>query len=219
MSIDSPNQSTTAAEAPKQSPDYADVRNFLNHTSIGDGLNTNELDGIIADPSKAADAVVASFLKENFDDMRRLSSRGTNEIVSDDLNVYSELLKQAESNVDQGMSADAGLYSMHSRLENRAGLLLPTIGTMIGLGGGGPAGAFLSFAGMLATATAPPVVRKIAMGVGWLAGVAGGGYIGHSVGGIVDRGLKSDGHQQYFNDEAAPAMRRLLQKQYPTDKA
>lgn len=60
MSIDSPGQLALPAEsAQKQSPDFADVRNFLNHTSIGGGLSEGELDDIINNPAKAADEAVA----------------------------------------------------------------------------------------------------------------------------------------------------------------
>jgi hypothetical protein len=219
MSIDSPGQLALPAESSqKQSPDFADVRNFLNHTSIGGGLSEGELDDIINNPAKAADEAVASFLKENFADMRRLSSSGTNEIVSEDLNVYAELLKQAESNAGQGMPADYGLYDMHSRLENKAEFWLPAIGGMFGFSAGAVASPLFSVLGALATMKIGPLAHKI----GWLGGgaasVVTGTYIGASIGGDIDRGLNSASHQQYFNDEAGPAMKRLLQKEYPTDK-
>lgn len=219
MTFDSTGKTMTPSDKGQaQSPDSAAVYDFINHTRVGDGLSKNELDEIITDPSKAADATVASFLKENFDDMRRLSSKGTNEVVSEDLNVYAELLRQAESNVGQGMPVDSGLYSMHSKLENRAGFLLPAIGGIFGFSGGASASPIFAALGGAVTHRFGRPAQMIGWVGGGVASVLTGTYIGASVGGIIDRGLKGDSHQQYFIDEAAPAMKRLLQKQYPSDQ-
>ncbi len=49
-----------------------------------------------------------------------------------------------------------------------------------------------------------------------VAGWAGGAMLGANIGGMIDRGLQSNSVQSHFVDEAAPAMKRLFEKQHPS---
>ncbi len=182
-------------------------------------LSKTDLDNIIQESSQSGDdetSSVATFLKDNFNDFRSISAKGGDEIGSDDLTLYSEMMKQNEKNIADGNHPDAGLYAVHNNYENREGFLLPAIGTLGGIYGAdkllglvarNPVSLIATFKG-----GAPGVAI---LGLTHVAGWVGGGIIGANLGGMIDRSLQNGTVQAHFVDEAAPAMKRLLEKQNP----
>jgi hypothetical protein len=203
-------------------PSYADVDKFLADVSISWSLSKSDLDKIIQDawkPSDSNKSSVATFLRDNFDDICHLSANGGDKLSYQDLTLYSEILKHSKKNIAEGKPPESGLHDVYSSHENKEGGLLPGIGLIGGVYAGDKV-----FKTALA-ATLPATLRALKSNprTGFLALVGtqvaswlGGGYAGATVGGIVDRAIQDGPVQRHYIDEAAPAMKRLMEKQFPT---
>ncbi len=122
--------------APTLTFDYSGISKFIDAQKGDSSLSQADLDKIIQDSSNAGDnqnSSIASFIKDNYSDVRSISAKGGDEISSEDLTLYSEMLKQSEQNVAEGKAPEEGLSAIHNSHENQAGFILPALGTLGGI--------------------------------------------------------------------------------------
>ncbi len=224
MTFESSSISKSGTEGESAAPtltfDHAGISKFIDAQKDDSSFSQTDLDKIIQDSSQAGDnqsSSIATFLKDNYNDFRSISAKGGDEIGSDDLTLYSEMLKQSEQNVAEGKAPEEGLYAIHNSHENQAGFVLPAIGTLGGIYGADKVLGLVARNPLSVLASLKGgVPGMVGLGVAHVAGWAGGAMIGANIGGMIDRGLQSNSVQSHFVDEAAPAMKRLFEKQHPS---
>jgi hypothetical protein len=199
-------------------PTSASIEKFLSNEWISYGLSQDDLQKIAKSAEKGNDpqrAQVANYLRENFDDLRALSAHGDKRLTSEDLTLYSQMLKHSEKNVAGGKALDSGLQGVHYDHENQAGIMWKAGGILAGLVGShkvfdmvahNPA----TIASTLGHAFKHPVAY---LGIKTAARVGiniTGAYLGSQGGAMIDRGLQDGGVRKHFVDQAEPAMKRLF---------
>lgn len=199
-------------------PTSVDVDALLQTEWVGSGLLPEDLNEI----SKTAGAKgdirkqqTADFLFEHFDDVSKLSTSGGDKIANGDLEIYQKMLKANELSPDPNKPNIEAWRDAHFDHESK-GIVLPVIGAALGLNFGAgaysavmkdptvrtefrgliktnPRTALVAAAGGLAAALVGPLV----------AGAKGGEWLNKQVGGAATT--------RHFYDEAAPAMKRLME--------
>jgi len=210
----------SAAEASARPfrPSSASIDSFIENQSYYYGLEKKDLKDIAASAYKANNpelGQVATYLYEHFGDIATLSAHGGSRMNRDDLNLYSQMLKQSESNIAAGKPLDSGMQNVHYDHQNQAGSL-QGLGTLVGLYGGHKlynllANNPVSLYKTLAEGPLNPKVMAVRMGVR-LGSYAAGMIVGSEVGGMVSRGMQEGTIRKHYTDEAEPAMKRLFKE-------
>lgn len=214
------NPSSGVSEVVAQSvaPSYENVDKFLADVKFDSGLSKEDLDKVIqgtsADDNKS---IVATFVRDNFNDISQLSANGGDKLSRDDLSLYSEILKHSKKNIEAGKPAESGLHDVYFAHENKQGLALPALGMIGGVFGADALYKSIlmsepvfsaTFRSLLSNPRGTAYAVAGARVLSWLGGAIGGS----TVGGMVDRSMQHGPLQTHYLDEAAPAMKRLLQK-------
>jgi hypothetical protein len=204
-------------------PTSADVENFVSSELIfSDWKREDFLDAARTANSHGAQrkGQTAEYFAEHIDDISALSQSGVFGISRSDLNLYSKLIKAHESSAG-GMTGEIsetidGLKKVHEEHELKQSIL-PQIGTGVALYGSLQGLKALTHVpeintyGMALKASNPRTYMASLVAVAgatWL----GAYYGGRKAGDVVNQFVNSEGVNKHFVDEAAPAMKRLLEK-------
>lgn len=204
--------------APPFKPTSADIDEIMKVENT-DGLTRSALREIAEEPGAGNHerrVETAKFLDAHFEDVGKLSASGVDEITRSDLELYSELLSLSEPEGREPTQLVEAWKSVHLEHELKASVLpmLPEVGVPLG--------------SMIATrevASTPFVGEKLAkfslanpraFVVSFLAyGTAMGAatwFGGEALGRKTNEYWNRDKINKHFDDEAAPAMKRLMQE-------
>lgn len=219
-------------------PSSKDIENFASTAGVGFGLTRADLDKIISAPGPKTDLrnkQVAQFLQKHFDDVAALSDNSSSvqpiqpinrdqaladspakEINLSDLTLYSQLLAASEGGASNALTSKA-LEGMHHDHEMGRSGFLPRMGAVAGIGLANIGIRPLLNEKYLGPALGEVLVKfgrpgaLVAFGVAGAAALGLAGYGGSRVGRVANEYVYDESVKRHFTDEAAPAMKRLLE--------
>lgn len=217
----SPPQQSLSSETQNTrfKPTSADVEKFVSSEfGFSDWKREDFLDAARIANTHGAERKrqTAEYFADHIDDIRALSQSGTLGVSKSDLNLYSKLLRVNESNTGTSGEVSDSLKKEHNEHEYNQSIL-PSIGSGVA--------AFGSLKGLKVLAHIPEVntygmalkasnprtymASLVAVvGTTWLSAYHGGRMVGD----VANRFVNNEGVNKHFIDEAAPAMKRLLEK-------
>lgn len=210
-------------------PTSVDVDALLQTEWVGSGLLPDDLNEISKTSGAKGDIrkqQTANFLFEHFDDVSKLSTSGGDKIANGDLEIYQKMLKANELSPDPNKPNIEAWRDAHFDHESK-GIVLPVIGAALGLNLSVRAYEALIKApemrAALADADLPSrkeilsFVRanprtSIVTAVGGLAAAFVAPLVAGAKGGEwLNKYVGSASTTRHFYDEAAPAMKRLME--------
>lgn len=210
-----PRESSTR---PSFKPASVDVENLLQGEFIFSDLSRDDLLAIADKARKSGDerkGQMSVFVADHSADVSALSQSGVFGVSKSDLELYGKLLRANELSADKDRDNVEGLKKVHEEHELSQSIL-PQLGAGLALYG--------TMHGMKALAHIPEVNRygmafKAANPRAYLASLFAGVssawlasyYGGRKAGDTLNRVVSSEGINKHFTDEAAPAMRRLME--------
>lgn len=209
----------TESKTTKFSPTAADIEEFSRTYWAGSGVTRQDLVKTSQQASAEGNTrnqQVADFLRIHFDDVSKLSENGNAKITFGDLLLYGQMLRANESSPDRHSPNVEEWKKLHydQEIEN---ILYPLTGSI--------AGTYGSLKLQDAVKHTPSVAKQfVAMAIrnprtalfslvaGSLATTLASSHAGAKIGDSVNRAINSGRVTQHFYDEAAPAMKRLMER-------
>ncbi|MCC7530394.1 MAG: hypothetical protein IT342_17850 [Candidatus Melainabacteria bacterium] len=211
-------QPRESSSKPSFKPASVDVENLLQGEFIFSDLSRDDLLAMADKAHKSGDVrkgQMAVFVADHSADVGALSQSGVFGISKSDLELYGKLLKANELSADKASGNVEGLKKVHEEHELSRSIL-PQLGSGVAVFGamhGTKALAYIpevnKYAMAFKAANPRTYLASLFVGVSgtWLASY----YGGRQAGDTLNRVVSSEGINKHFTDEAAPAMKRLME--------
>ncbi len=210
----------TEPQKPNFKPSSVDVDEFVKTESSAGGLTLADLQDISRQAGLDGNArkqQTADFLGSHFNDVSKLSDVyiGTNRISSSDLELYGQMLRANELSANQNSPNVEAWQHLHYDREIKNSFL-PLIGGGLGVYGGIRGTEALVHTPRLYQEILAMFIRNPRAAVATVVtGAAATGtascYAGTKIGDWINRALNGDSINRHFTNEAAPAMKRLME--------
>jgi hypothetical protein len=200
-------------------PTSSDVVDFLKDHSLFGPLDSTKLDAISTkarEDGNVRKQLFSEYLDAHINDVSSLSNDGVSVITRGDMRLYEKFLRNNELSPDPSNPNPEDWEKLHYEYEinNSA---LPLLGMKVGLAGGFYGAeklmthpTYLDELGKLKTRN--PRAALFMFAGTKVAAMLGAALVGLKIGEKVNVVANSDGIKRHFVDEAAPAMKRLLQE-------